>query len=176
MLVNLLLILPMTLSESPVLVLTPFLTLSAIGPPLLYWTAMRHKSLSLPTRLGRLALLVGLGTGLAVNNTRAVLEAIFGLDSEFKRTPKFAVTGRSAVWQDSSYALPRDPAAWLELLLSLYATTLLVWTISQGVWWLIPWLLMYAGGYGYVAWLAFVQAWETKAAQAKDRRMVKSTT
>jgi hypothetical protein len=176
MLVNLLLILPMTLSESPVLLLTPFLTLSALGPPLLYWTAMRHKSLSLPTRFGRLAVLVGLGTGLAVNNTRAVLEAIFGLDSEFKRTPKFAVTDQSAVWQNSSYALPRDPAAWLELLLSLYAIALLIWTVSQGIWWLIPWLLMYAGGYGYVAGLAFVQAWETKTAQAKGRSIVKSTT
>ena len=176
MLVNLILILPMTLSQSPVLVLTPFLTLSAIGPPLLYWTAMRHKSWSLPTRFGRLAVLVGLGTGLAVNNTRAVVEAMFGLDSEFKRTPKFAVTSRSAVWQDSSYVLPRDPAAWLELLLCLYAITLLVWTISQGFWWLIPWLLMYAGGYGYVAGLAFVQAWETKSAQAKGRSIIKLTT
>jgi len=40
MLLNL--ILPMALSGRPVLILTPFFTLSAIGPPLLYWTAMRY--------------------------------------------------------------------------------------------------------------------------------------
>ena len=168
MLVNLLLILPMTLSASPVLVLTPFLTLTAMGPPLLYWTAMRGGPLSPLARLGRLVVLVALGTGLAVNNTRAVLEALFGLDSEFKRTPKFAVTVHSTAWRTSTYALPRDPAAWLELLLALYALTLLVWTVSQGMWWLIPWLFMYAGGYAYVSGLAFLQAWETRAARAKQ--------
>jgi cellulose synthase/poly-beta-1,6-N-acetylglucosamine synthase-like glycosyltransferase len=168
MLVNLILILPMTLSGSPILVLTPFLTLSAIGPPFLYWTAMRHKRLSLPTRLGRLAVLVALGTGLAVNNTQAILEAVLGFDSEFKRTPKFAVTDGSNAWQSSSYALPRNPAAWLELLLALYALTLLGWTISQGIWWLVPWLVLYAGGYAYVSSLAFRQARETKTAQAKE--------
>jgi cellulose synthase/poly-beta-1,6-N-acetylglucosamine synthase-like glycosyltransferase len=176
MMVNLLLILPMTLSSSPVLVLTPFLTLSAIGPPLLYWTAMRNRRLPTPTRLGRLAVLVALGTGLAVNNTQAVLEAVLGIDSEFKRTPKFAVTGNSTTWQTSTYALPRNPAAWLELLLAVYAFTLLVWTISQGVWWLIPWLIMYAGGYAYVSGLAFLQAWETKTARSQGRGLVKSTT
>jgi hypothetical protein len=126
--------------------------------------------------LGRLAVLVGLGTGLAVNNTRAVLEAILGLDSEFKRTPKFAITGRSAAWQDSNYTLPRDPAAWLELILALFAFALLAWTISQGIWWLIPWLVMYAGGYGYVSGLAFLQAWETRAARSESSGLVESTT
>jgi cellulose synthase/poly-beta-1,6-N-acetylglucosamine synthase-like glycosyltransferase len=168
MLVNLLLILPMTLSDSPALVLTPFFTLSAIGPPLLYWTAMRNRSLSPPARLGRLAVLVALGTGLAVNNTQAVLEAALGIDSEFKRTPKFAITDGSTAWKNSSYALPRNPAAWLELLLALYSFTLLAWTISQGIWWLVPWLVMYAGGYAYVSGLAFRQAWETKTARAKE--------
>ena len=176
MLVNLLLILPMTLSESPVLILTPFLTLSAIGPPFLYWTAMRTNSLSLPTRLGRLAILVALGAGLAVNNTRAVLEGVLGISSEFKRTPKFAVTGTSSTWQTSTYTLPRNPAAWLELLLALYAFTLLVWTISQGIWWLIPWLIMYAAGYAYVSGLAFVQAWETKTARTQANGLAKSPT
>lgn len=167
MLVNLLLILPMAISQSPILRLTPFFTLAAIGPPAVYWTAMGIQPVPLLTRLGRLAVLIGLGTGLSVNNTRAVLEAMLGLDSEFKRTPKFAVTDRSNRWQTSSYALPRDPAAWLELLLALYACALLAWTMSQGLWGLMPWLLMYAGGNAYVSALAFAQAWQTRSARAQ---------
>jgi cellulose synthase/poly-beta-1,6-N-acetylglucosamine synthase-like glycosyltransferase len=167
MLVNLLLILPMAITESPILRLTPVFTLAAIGPPAVYWTAMAVKSVPLPTRLGRLAVLIGLGTGLSVNNTRAVLEAVLGLDSEFKRTPKFAVTARSTRWQTSSYALPRDPAAWLELLLALYACGLLAWILSQGIWGLIPWLLMYAGGNGYVSALAFAQAWQARSVRSQ---------
>jgi cellulose synthase/poly-beta-1,6-N-acetylglucosamine synthase-like glycosyltransferase len=166
MLANLLLTLPMTMSDSPFLMLTPLFTFSAIGPPLLYWTAMQNRALSRRVRLGRLALLIALGTGLSLNNTKAVLEAVLGLDSEFKRTPKFAITSQFTEWQSSTYTLPRAPAAWLELVLALYSLGLLIWIISMGIWWLIPWLMLYAGGYSYVSGLAFVQAWQTKAARA----------
>jgi cellulose synthase/poly-beta-1,6-N-acetylglucosamine synthase-like glycosyltransferase len=165
MVLNLMLILPMTLSHSPALRLAPFLMLSAIGPPLIYWTAMRAQHLPLLTRLGRLAMLVGLGTGLSVNNTRAVIEAILGVHSTFKRTPKFAVTGCSTEWQASSYTLPHDPTAWVELILAVFAVGLLGWSISLGLWWLIFWLLLYAGGYSYTAYLSFAQAWQTSTAR-----------
>jgi len=107
--------------------------------------------------------LIALGTGLSVNNSQAVFEALGRIHSDFKRTPKFAVTGRSSQWQRSAYALPRTPTAWLELLLAVYAVGLLTWVMVMGIWWLIPWLLLYAGGYGYVAGLSFVQAWQTRA-------------
>jgi cellulose synthase/poly-beta-1,6-N-acetylglucosamine synthase-like glycosyltransferase len=167
MLVNLLLVLPMTLSNSPLLLLTPLFTIIAIGPPLLYWTATRKNKLSYRARISRLGLLIGLGTGLSVNNTKAVLEALFGLNSEFKRTPKFAVVDRSSAWQRSSYTLPRDPSVWIELGLALYAWALLLWSMSAGVWWLIPWLILYGAGYSYMSALTFIQARQTKLAQAQ---------
>jgi len=169
MLLNLLLTLPMTMSDSIFLMLTPLFTISAVGPPLLYWTAMQRRSLSLGGKLARLGLLIALGTGLSLNNTKAVWEAIFGINSAFKRTPKFALTHQFTHWQTSTYALPRNPAAWLEAGLALYALGLLGWVIVTGIWWLIPWLLLYAAGYIYVSGLAFVQAWQTRAAQAKIR-------
>jgi cellulose synthase/poly-beta-1,6-N-acetylglucosamine synthase-like glycosyltransferase len=167
MLLNLLLTLPVTLSNSPLLLLTPFFTMSAIGPPLLYWSAMQGKPLPLAVRLGRLGVLIALGTGLSLNNSRAVLEALLGLDSEFKRTPKFAVTGRSTAWRQSHYILPRDPSAWVELILAFYAWGLLGWAIVTGVWVVTPWLLLYASGYSYIAAMTFVQARQTRAAQAR---------
>jgi hypothetical protein len=157
----------MALSDSPFLLMTPLFIFSAIGPPILYWTAMQTKSLPLRSRLGRLALLIAVGTGLSLNNTRAVGEALLKIKSEFKRTPKFAVTHRAERWQTSTYALPREPVVWLELALTLYAWGLLVWVITWGIWWLIPWLLLYAGGYSYISGLAFVQAWETRVARKK---------
>ncbi len=168
MLLNLLLTLPITLSNSPTLQLAPFLMASAIGPPLMYWTALGLQSHPLPARLGRLMMLIGLGTGLSVSNTRAVLEAVLGISSEFKRTPKFAVTNRSdtKVWQASAYTLPRNSTVWLELILALYAVGLLGWSISLGIWWLVFWLMLYAGGYSYIAYLSFMQARQTGMARS----------
>ena len=44
-------------------------------------------------RLRYLPILMSIGIGLAVNNTKAVLEAIFHKPSEFKRTPKYRIEG-----------------------------------------------------------------------------------
>lgn len=165
MFLNLILTLPMTLSESVVLQFTPLLTISAIGPPLLYWTTLPAGLLPLPTRLGRLALLIALGMGLSFNNTKAVVEALLNIQSDFKRTPKFAVTTPSTMWHTSLYTLPCHPTAWFESGLALYAISVFVWAGQLGVWSLLPWLLLYAVGYSYVSGLAFVQAWQTRAAR-----------
>jgi hypothetical protein len=39
---------------------------------------------------------------------------------------------------------------------TLYALGLFGWAMLAGGWWLLPWLLMYAGGYTYISGLAFV--------------------
>lgn len=165
MILNLLLLLPMTFSNSPSLKLAPLFTTAAVGPPLMYWTAMQSKGMPWYGRLGQLGMLVALGTGLSVNNTRAALEAVMGISSEFKRTPKFAIIGRSTQWRTSTYALPRDPTAWIELALGAYAAGLLAYSVTRGIWWLVLWLSLYVAGYGSMAFLAFAQAWQRRRAQ-----------
>ncbi len=167
MLINFLLILPIIFSDSPLLRLTALFSLSAVGPPLLYWVTMQARiSAPLSTRLIRLGTLVAMGTGLAVNNSRAVFEAMTGKQSAFKRTPKFAVTSQSDTWQTSSYALPTDPTAWVELLLAVYAVALLIYAVSTGLWWLLLWLLLYASSFSYMAYLSFAQALQLNTARS----------
>ena len=117
-------------------------------------------------RLRRLVALVALGTGLSVNNSRAAFEAVAGIQSDFKRTPKFAVISKADRWQTSAYALPRDPTAWIELFLALYAIWLLVYSLRVGIWWMVFWLILYAAGYSYIAYLAFMQAWQMSVARS----------
>ncbi|MEM7536604.1 MAG: glycosyltransferase [Chloroflexota bacterium] len=182
MLLNLLLLLPMTSSQSIFLKIAPFLTTAAIGPPIMYWTALTFRDFSgfpdaagprgkqrtgetLWSKIRQLGILMALGTGLSINNTRAVYEAVAGVYSEFKRTPKFAVTSRSTNWQSSTYALPRNPIVWIELALSCYATWLLVYCIAAGIWWMVGWVFLYAIGYGYISGLAFLQSWQLRMAR-----------
>lgn len=171
MILNLLLILPMSFSNSPVLWMAPFLTLTAAGPPAMYWAAMGARNFSWLTRLRRLVALVALGTGLSVNNTRAAIEAFTGVQSDFKRTPKFAITTAPSQWQTSTYALPRDPTAWIELGLALYSLWLLFFSINLGVWWMVFWLVLYSGSYSYIVYLAFSQAWQMRAVRAAQAKL-----
>lgn len=160
MVVNLLLTLPMALSHSPLLRAAPFLMITAIGPPLMYWVSMRESKpvVSLKTRLGRLMMLIVLGMGLSLNNSRAVLEALLGVQSAFKRTPKFAITGKETNWLGSAYVLPKDLTIWWEALLMFHAIFLIGWSLSHMMVWLVGWLALYVLGYGILIYLALVQS------------------
>ena len=46
---------------------------------------------------------MSIGIGLCVNNTRAVLEALFGKQSEFARTPKYGIERDSDEWVGKKY-------------------------------------------------------------------------
>lgn len=164
MVLNLLFLLPLMFSFSPLLRVASLFSLTAIGPPLMYWTAMQSRGIPAGGRIRRLLVLLGLGTGLSVNNSRAVFEALLGVRSAFKRTPKFAVTGAGKEWHTSAYVLPSDPTVWVELALAVYAVSLLLYSLIYGIWWLLPWLSLYAGGYTYIAILSIRQAWEKRGA------------
>lgn len=154
MLLTVLLTLPMSFSSSWVLSVSPWLMPAAVGPPLLYLVAQmgrpwRH-------RLRLLLLLELLGIGLALSNSWAVLKGLLGIPQGFLRTPKLALLESSEQWVSRRYALSRDQFVWGEFLLSAFALTLVIVPgVHLGF---LPWLLLYAASFGYVAWISFVQA------------------
>jgi hypothetical protein len=103
-----------------------------------------------------LPMLTLLGMGLALNNTRAVLNALLGVSRPFSRTPKFAVQRREDTWVTSVYALVGDWTLWAELGLALFAAVTLA--IPAPNWGFAPWLLLYACSFGYVGGLNLSQA------------------
>ncbi len=58
--------------------------------------------------------------GMAVNNTVAVFDALFGKKNEFLRTPKFGIVKKSDDWRDKAYALPFTKTTLLELFFGVY--------------------------------------------------------
>lgn len=158
MFLNLLLMLPLLLGESPLIRIYPIFIAAALGPLFMYTVAMAQQSKSFIERLKSLFMLVLLGMGLSLNNTRAVAEAITGKQSPFKRTPKFNLYGTDVNRKYSDYLLPRDRNTWLELVLAIYAFSLLIYALYNGVWGLLIWLTLYTGGYGYVSGLTIKQS------------------
>src|SRR6202044_492475 len=60
-----------------------------------------------------LPFVMAVGIGLSVRNAKAVLEALFGMKSEFVRTPKFNIAGHSGTWRKKLY---RNRAGWMPFL------------------------------------------------------------
>src|SRR5271157_6584057 len=76
-------------------------------------------------------LVMALGIGLSVRNAKGVLEAIFGVQSEFVRTPKFKIEGQSGTWRKKSY---RNSSGWMpyiEIALGLYFALTIVYAIQN---------------------------------------------
>lgn len=133
-----------------------YLSLLSFGPPLMYAVAQltlfpqgwRRHYRAMP-------LLILLGSGIALSNTKAVLEALLGVGNVFRRTPKFNVTTATDRWQSSAYRLPVDGLALIELALSLYSLAGAWIAIATGNQFAVPFILLYALGFGYVS----LQGW-----------------
>jgi cellulose synthase/poly-beta-1,6-N-acetylglucosamine synthase-like glycosyltransferase len=127
------------------------LSLVSLGPPLMF--AISQRRLYPRHWLRRFAFMPGLmwlGTGVALNNTRAIIEALLGVNNVFKRTPKFRIEARNDRWLGSQYALPLDGMIFGELALALYAVASVGVSLWQGNLFAVPFLMLYVSGFGYV--------------------------
>lgn len=148
-----------------------YLSLFSFGPPLLYAIAQRR--LYPATWLRRWALLPLLmlfGTGLALNNTIAVVQGLTGKGGDFLRTPKFQVHGADDQWQHSSYRLPLPPVVLAELTLACYALATVIAAATQGQWGTLLFLLLYAAGFGTIAGVGLWQAWQSRSRHRQAHR------
>ena len=105
-------------------------------------------------RLTIMPVFVAGSMGMAVNNTRAIVEGLIGRETPFVRTPKYNSTGISGGrWWRSSYAGSGSLSTEviLEALLTLYSIGGLVAIIAVGQWAAIPFQLLFAIGFGLVA-------------------------
>lgn len=96
-----------------------------------------------------LPMLLALATGMSVNNSLGVLEALFKKGGEFTRTPK---SGGVSMRKSSHPAFSlRSLLPVLEILFALYFGCCL-WNAGETRQWMsIPFLLMFLGGFFYVA-------------------------
>jgi len=141
--------------------------IAAGGPPLLYAVAQSEGEGARLHRLRALPLLVLLGTGLSLGNALAVLRALAGSSRGFQRTPKYALRTNQDTWVGSTYAGEAGVSVWGELVLALYSLALL--SVPNVHWGLVPWLLVYAGGFAYVAGVSIYQDLKRRFWQSRAR-------
>ena len=99
------------------------------------------------------------GIGLSVRNAQAVLEAIFGKQSEFARTPKFKIEGKSGTFAAKKY---RNKSGWMpycEIALGLYFALTVVYAIVNENYATVPFLFLFVWGYLYTGCMSLSQSW-----------------
>lgn len=94
---------------------------------------------------------IAVGAGLAINNSKAVLEAFFGSPSEFRRTPKYAITKRPEKSGIKTYVTAREMTSFVELMLGILFLGQTIYAVYNGYFAWIPFLLMLQFGFIYTS-------------------------
>ena len=137
----------------PIMIFT-LLCLATCGPSTMYLFSQKILYRDWKHRIKFLPFLMCLGTGIAVNNTKAVLEAFFNIQSGFVRTPKYGIRKQDDSWQGKRYSIPLNAISFLEFTLGLYSLAGLSMFLFFSKYLVSPFLLIYTSGFFYVFFLS----------------------
>ena len=118
-----------------------------------------------------LPMLMAVGVGLTIINTRAVLEALFGVQTAFARTAKYAIGDRPVNLEVKKY---RRRSGWLpyaEILVGTYFAAMVLFAIETYNFLSIPFLLLFVCGYYWAGFGTLYQEYQGHLRWLKQQRL-----
>jgi cellulose synthase/poly-beta-1,6-N-acetylglucosamine synthase-like glycosyltransferase len=97
------------------------------------------------------------GVGLTITNTKAVMEALFGVKSAFARTPKYSVKKKGERSQAKVYRKRLGIVPWIELGIGCYFAWTVYYAVTTENFFTVPFLLLFVFGYWYTGLLSLLQ-------------------
>ena len=125
-----------------------------------------------------LPLLMAVGIGLTVTNTKAVMEALFGIKSAFARTPKYSINKKGEKSQaGKKYRKRLLLAPWIEIAIGTYFLLAIVYTFTNNNFFTAPFLILFVVGYWYTGFMSLLQGrferWRSGGATITDESSAK---
>ncbi len=137
----------------------PFCIAATLSVTFFYIATQRELGRGWWDRIKYLPFLMSLGLGMAINNAKAVVEALFKQESGFTRTPKTGAEGRNVLKVKKAY---RGKASWMpyvELAFGAYFTWAVWFAWDNSVYTSLPFLILFQLGFLYVGVSSLLQAW-----------------
>lgn len=137
--------------------------LAFIGSFLFYLLSQKSVYPDWRKRLMLFPLFMAGSMGFAVNNSRAVFEGLFRKKSEFIRTPKYHIEGKSDSWLKKKYVpMKIDWIVGVEVALAVYC----FFGVISSLYYLeiaaVPFQLLYFAGFTFVSALSIKHAWHAR--------------
>ncbi len=118
-----------------------------------------------------LPMLMAVGVGLIVINTRAVLEALLGVQSGFVRTPKYAIEGRPMNLESKQYRRKSGWLPYVEIAIGTYFLGMVAYAIETLNFLTIPFLMLFVGGYYWAGFGTLYQEYQGRLRWMRQRRL-----
>jgi hypothetical protein len=134
----------------------PLFLVATVSVLIFYTVSQAAQGGPLARRLLQLPALMGVGIGLAVNNSRAVVAGFFQDGGVFHRTPKYRLEGSSGGWEGKSYRLRRGLSFYLEAAFAAYFVLCFYLAWRHEMWLSLPFLYLFLQGYVYMTLLGLL--------------------
>ncbi len=108
-------------------------------------------------------LLMAAGIGLTFNNTRAVIEALAGIQTPFQRTAKYSTKRDQASLARHFYGLRAGWITWANLAVASAFFAFTVQSIGVGNWFALPFVMLFASSFAFAGGMAVYQSLERRA-------------
>jgi cellulose synthase/poly-beta-1,6-N-acetylglucosamine synthase-like glycosyltransferase len=123
-----------------------------------------------------LPMLMAVGVGLTIINTRAVMEALFGVETAFARTPKYAIGDRPMNLEVKKY---RRRSGWLpyaEIGIGTYFLGMIGFAINTANFFSIPFLALFVFGYYWTGFSTLHQEYQGRLRWLRQQKLVAART
>jgi cellulose synthase/poly-beta-1,6-N-acetylglucosamine synthase-like glycosyltransferase len=118
-----------------------------------------------------LPMLMAVGVGLTIINTRAVMEALFGVQSSFVRTPKYAIEGRQVNLETKKYRRKSGWLPYIEIGIGTFFLGMVVYAAETYNFLAIPFLLLFVGGYYWAGFGTLYQEYQGRLRWLRQRQL-----
>ncbi|MHC4662475.1 MAG: cellulose synthase family protein [Planctomycetota bacterium] len=146
--------------------------LSMCAPTTLYVFSQKQAHRDWWKRILCIPGLMIIGVGIAINNSKAVLEALLGIKSGFVRTPKLGShkNRAAAATAKTKYFIKLKLFFLIEIVLGLYCAWGFAMFLNRGKYIIGPFLLLYAAGFLFVGLSSLVMEIQRQVANVRTVR------
>jgi hypothetical protein len=118
-----------------------------------------------------LPMLMAVGVGLTIINTRAVLEALFGVETAFARTAKYAIGDKPMNLEVKKYRRRSGMLPYIEIAFGTYFLMMIVFAITTYNFFSIPFLALFVFGYYWAGFGTLYQEQQGRLQWLKAQRL-----
>jgi cellulose synthase/poly-beta-1,6-N-acetylglucosamine synthase-like glycosyltransferase len=118
--------------------------------------------------------LMAAGVALTLINAKAVLEALFGVETAFARTPKFGLDGQKKAAPKAQQLKYRRRSGWLpwaEIACGTFFLGMVLYAFDTYNFLAVPFLALFVGGYYWAGFSTLYEEYQSKLAWEKQRAL-----
>jgi cellulose synthase/poly-beta-1,6-N-acetylglucosamine synthase-like glycosyltransferase len=122
-----------------------------------------------------LPMLMAAGVALTVSNSKGVLEALFGIESSFARTAKYAIGKQKLKIHSAAYRRKSGWLPYVEIAIGGYFVFMVEFAVQTLNFFAIPFLVLFVCGYWWAGFTTLYEEYRDKLQWQRARKMAEAS-